>query len=115
MRAKQYLKLFSRFFCSIGEKLSQSVTTQEKHKFKENLSHRIFLNIYLEAPNLSEIANSIQSLNVNKALRHDNIPPYFLIIASHVKAPYLQVFMDFSFNNGISPNNCEIAKIYPLH
>ena len=57
----------------------------------------------------------IQSLNMNKALGHDNISPLFLKTARDIVAPFLQVFIDFSFKNGIFPDNCKTAKIFPLH
>ena len=57
---------------------------------------------------------SIQSLNMNKALGHDNLSPLFLKTARDIVAPFLQVFIDFSFENGIFPDNCKTAKIFPL-
>ena len=52
---------------------------------------------------------------MNKALGHDNISPLFLKTARDIVAPFLQVFIDFSFKNGIFLDNCKTAKIFPLH
>ena len=38
--------------------------------------------MYLKPPTTNEIINCIGSLNVNKAVGHDNIPAYFLKIAA---------------------------------
>ena len=52
---------------------------------------------------------------MNKALGHDTISPLFLKAARDIVAPFPQVFIDFSFKNGIFPDNCKTAKIFPLH
>ena len=71
--------------------------------------------MYLEPPTTNEIINSIGSLNVNKAVGHDNIPDYFLKIATPTLAPDLKFFFDFVFTHGIFPDICKIAKIVPIH
>ena len=59
--------------------------------------------------------NHILSLNDNKAIEHDDIPAYFLKVSSTVIAPYLQIFTNFIFNNGLFSNNCKIAKRAPIY
>ena len=44
--------------------------------------------MYLEAANITEIVNTIFSLNLNKAVGHDKIPAYFLKITSFLLAPF---------------------------
>ena len=51
---------------------------------------------------------------MNKAVGHDQIPPYFQRIAA-VIAPYLQFFFELSFIEGILPENYTIAKVTLLH
>ena len=46
--------------------------------------------MYLEPPTINEIINCIGSLNVNKAVGHDNIPAK---IAGPILAPYLGFFL----------------------
>ena len=107
---------FNNFFCSIGENLSNSAASQENYEFRDYLSNRVSSSIFLDSPGLSEIVKSIQSLNMNKALGHDkNISPLFLKTARDIVAPFLQVFINFPFKNGIFPDNCKTAKIFPLH
>ena len=106
---------FNNFFCSIGENLSNSAASQENYEFRDYLSNRVSSSIFLDSPSLSEIVKSIQSLNMNKALGHGNISQLFLKTARDIVAPFLQVFIDFSFKNRIFPDNCKTAKIFPLH
>ena len=63
---------------------------------------------------MTEINNAISSLNINKSYGHDQIPKYFLRIASPVVTAFLHLFVQFSFTNGIFPKNCTIAKIIPI-
>ena len=106
---------FNDFFCTIGEKLANKISTQNPRNFKCFMKHRISTSIFLEPPNLYEITNNLRNLNVNKAMGHDNLPAYFLKIASNVIAPYLLPIIHFSFSNGIFPEHCKIAKVVPLH
>jgi len=52
---------------------------------------------------------------VNKAVEPDNIPPYYLRIAANIISPYLHYFFEYSFNHGIFPENCKLAKVILLH
>ena len=53
------------------------------------------LSFFLEPPTVNEILKLICSLNVNKAVGHDNIPAFFLKTAPFVIASYLCVFVRF--------------------
>ena len=57
----------------------------------------------------------LRALNVNKAVSHDNLPAYYLKIASNVIAPYFQPLILFAFTSGIFPRRCKIAKVIPIH
>ena len=93
--------------------LSWPITFQEKQRKNcMNFLHKkISFSIYLEPPSVNKILNHILSLNNNKAIGHDDIPAYFLKVSSTAIAPYLQIFTNFIFNNGLFPNNCKIVKI----
>ena len=93
---------FNNFFCSFGENLSNFATSHENYEFRDYLFNRISSSIFLDSPSLSEIVKSIQSLNMNKAVGHDNISPFFLKIACDIVAPFLQVFIDFFYEWNIS-------------
>ena len=102
---------FNNFFCSIG-KLTHS--NLDDHNFSNYLSNCVSSSLYLNTPSVSEIINAIYSLNVNKAVGHDNIPAFFMRIAATIISPYLQHFIDFFFKNGIFPESCTLAKVIPL-
>ena len=101
---------FKTIFCY--ENASQSDAIQH---FSNYLPDRVSDSIFLKSPSTTEISNVILSLNTNKAVGHDDISAYFLKVASTIIAPYLQCFFEFSFINGIFPENCSLAKIIPLH
>ena len=69
----------------------------------------------MNAPPVDEIITAIRLLNVNKAVGPDGIPAFYLQSAATVIAPYLQCFVEFSFANGIFPENCAVARVFPLH
>jgi len=46
---------------------------------------------------------------------HDDIPPFFLETARFVIAPYLTLFLNFVFTQGIFHSKCKIARITPIH
>ena len=64
---------------------------------------RVSSSIYLNISNPTEIFNAIYSLKNNKTIGHDDIPAFFLRIASSVIFPYLQVFIEFCFTEGFFP------------
>ena len=105
---------FNEFFCSIGSNLADKFSQSAPNPSSQYLEKRVSPSIYLDVPNLSEIINAIQALSLNKAIGHDNIPPYYLRIASSILAPYVQIFIDFCFTNGVFPETCTIAKIVPI-
>ena len=45
---------------------------------------------------------------------YDSISPFFLRTASTTLAPYIQVFIDCCFANGIFPENATTVKIVPI-
>ena len=51
----------------------------------------------------------------NKVVGHDSIPSFFLKSARHVITPFLQLLIDFMFNEGCFPNSCKIARITPIY
>ena len=71
--------------------------------------------MYLKPANITEIVNTILSLNVNKAVDHDKISAYFLKIVPFTIAPFLLIIINYAFTNGIFPNNCKISKVIPMH
>ena len=75
---------FNKFFCSIGSNLANNFSNTSFKSFSAYLTKRVSSSIYLNIPNHTEIFNAIYSLKNNKAVGHDDIPAFFLRIASSV-------------------------------
>ena len=106
---------FYKFFCSIGENLAKDKPCQDNRKFMSYLKNRNSSSMFLEAPNLYEIIDSLKSLSVNKALGQDNIAAFFIKTVNLVIAPYLLILYDYTFSSGIFPDILKIAKVLPIH
>ena len=65
-------------------------------------------------PNTNEVITQILSLK-DKTVDHDKIPAFFLKAARFVIAPYLTLFLNHIFTEGIYPSSCKIARIAPIH
>ena len=103
---------FNDYFCSIGSNLADSIICTTRKQPKYFLEKKVSDSIYLEPPTNNEILNQITSLE-NKSVGHDNIQPFFIKIARFVIAPYLNLFLNFVFTEGIFPSNCKVARVVP--
>ena len=90
------MEQFNEFFCTIGEKLSNKVSTYQANHFQTYLAKRVSESMYLESANINEIVNTILSLKVNKAVGHDKIPAYFLKFAAFIVAPFLLMLINYA-------------------
>ena len=87
-------------------------TTHKQPKYF--LEKKVSDSIYPEPPTNNEILNQITSLK-NKAVGHDNIQPFFIKVARFVVTPYLNLFLNFVFTEGIFSSNCKVARIVPIY
>ena len=94
---------FNKFFCSIGSNLANNFSNTSLKSFSTYLNKRVSSSIYLNIPNPTEIFNGIYPVKNNKAVGDDNIPAFFRRIASSVIIPYLQVFIEFCYTEGVFP------------
>ena len=97
----------------IGEKLAENFDSNDSG-FAHFLCNQVKSSIYFDPPRINEVMNLINSLNLSKAVGHDNIAPYFLRVASNILAPALCYFFDNAIQFGVFSRNCKIAKIIPL-
>ena len=67
--------------------------------FAHFLRNKVKSSIYFDHPRINEMINLINSLNLSKAVGHDNIAPYFLCVASNILAPALCYFFEEDVNN----------------
>ena len=103
-----------KFFCSIGSSLANNFSNTSFKSFSTYLNKQVSSSIYLNIPNPTEMFNTIYSLKNSKAIGHDDIPAFFLRIASSVIIPYFQVFIEFCVTEGVFPENCTIARTVPI-
>ena len=50
----------------------------------------------------------------DKAVGHDKISSFFLKAAKEVITPYLTLFIEYMFTEGIFPRSCKIVRIAPI-
>ena len=105
---------FNEFFCFIGANLASKFDNSAPSSFSRFLKRHVSPSLYLDVSNITKIINVINSLNINKAVGCDSMSPFFLRTASTTLAPYIQVFIDCCFANGIFPENTTTAKIVSI-
>ena len=110
---QKILNEFNEFFSTIGEKLAENFDSNGSG-FAHFLRDKVKSSMYFDPPRINEVINLINSLNLSKAVGHDNIAPYFLRVASNILAPALCYFFDNAIQFAVFPQNCKIAKIIPL-
>ena len=86
------------YFSKIGQKLSDSIKSNNKEDFRKYLKNKTSNSI--PTPSAIEIFNTIMSLNSAKASGHDNISTYFLRISTSVLAPILKFYFAKAFEYG---------------
>ena len=74
---------FNEFLRTIGEKLANSVLTNQGNHFQTYLTKRVAESMYFKAAKITKTVNTILSLNVNKAVNRDKIPAYLKLHLSH--------------------------------
>ena len=57
--------------------------------FAHFLRNKVKSSIYFDPPRINEVTNLINYVNLSKAVGHDNIATYFLLVASNILAPAL--------------------------
>ena len=81
------LEKFNKFFSTIGENLANDLNSTDDNAYKRFLRNRIKSSIFLEPPRVNEAKIVIYSFNSNKSHGHDDIPPFFLQVASSILGP----------------------------
>ena len=111
---KRIADQFNEYFCSIGAKLADAIEHIANTTPENFLTKKICDSIYLDPPSNREVLNQISSFR-DKAAGQDNLPAFFLKAARFVISPYLTFFLHVSFNEGIFPNSCKIARVAPIY
>ena len=80
------------YFANVGKNLSQQCHPPDVDKFQSCLRNSPAAFTYLSPTNHVEIVSLINSLKLNKAPGYDDLPPYFLKLASNIIAYLFQLF-----------------------
>ena len=107
---QKILNEFNEFFSTIGEKLAENFDSND-NGFAHFLRKKVKSSIYFDYPRINEVISLINSLNLSKAVGHDNITPYFLRAASNILTPALGYFFDNAVKFGVFSQNRKTAKI----
>ena len=107
-------ELFNNYFVKIGETIASSSANKVSCDFRRYLKHSTLETIILDAPQLAEIYNLINTLNPSKASGKDDISPFFIRLRAEVLAPFLSVYFGFCFELGFFPSTFKTAKVVPI-
>jgi len=66
--SKSIANHFNNFFCTIGKTVAENIPDDKHNSYLLFLRKRISKSIFLRPPSMNEVVNSINSLNVNKAV-----------------------------------------------
>ena len=99
----------NNFFVNIGLNIDKTMPNP-KQNFREYL-HQIKVNksFFLIPTIPEEIFDIIISLDMNKSLGPNSVPIYILKVYNSFSK-----ILNLSFDNGIFPDLCKIAKVVPL-
>ena len=103
------------YFVNVGKQLSQQCHPPDDHKFQSYLRNSPAASIYLSPTNHVQIVSLINPLKLNKAPGHDDIPPYFLKLASNIITYPLSIIFNFCLSLGIFPQRLKTAKVIPIY
>ena len=106
--------MLNKYFSHIGENLAAKFKSDNAETYKLYLPNRIRSSIFMEPSRVNEVKTLINSLNLRKTVKHDNMSSYYLRMGSDILAPVLCYFIDIAFRLGKFPQSCNKAKIIPL-
>ena len=92
---------FNSHFCSIGNKLSDSIDTTKAPKFNVYLLKRVSSSTYFRPISTVEVFNSINQLKPNKSCGFDGIETKFVKIAAEIIAVVLINLYNHCFALGV--------------
>ena len=71
--------------------------------------------IFLQNLKLDEVLQEITSLDPNKAMSHDKIPPKVIKWAAELLSPILLVLYNKCIKLGYYPEKMKLGKVSPIH
>ena len=104
---------FNNFFVNIGPTLASKITTggiSHRNFLKENLQSSFFL----ESTNINEIKEVISKLKNGAPGRDEILPKHLKCISESIAHP-LSKIANFSFEQGVFPDDLKIAVVSPVY
>ena len=106
---------FNNYFTTIGSKLANSITNQNKTAAeflaKEPLPHSLFLNPAIP----QEISNVVNAMHPKTSCGYDNISPKLVKKCSHALVNPLVHIINLSLSTGTFPDKMKLAKVIAIY
>ena len=107
--------LFNDYFVKIGSSVEQKIPNTDKD-FNEYLTNlKIDKTFFLSPTDKNEIMDIIKLFDINKSLGPNSIPIYILKVYKEFFSEKLFQLINISFEAGIFPDLCKLAKVIPIH
>ena len=106
-------EIFNSHFSTIGTLLANQINSNPQN-YLRYLSNRTSSSMMLDPPTSNEIYNTIFTIKT-KVNPDQDLPSFFLKIASPILVPYLAIICYHSYQLGIFPDRMKIAKMIPIY
>ena len=101
------------FFTSIADKIRKDIPPVFNN-FKQYLKTPLANSFYFNPVTTTEMMNTINSLNSNKASGPYSIPNSILFLVQHDIAKILTKIINLTFQTGIFPSSLKLVKVIPI-
>ena len=102
---------FNKFFVNIGKNMSSKIPNVENNIE----SPRVMQSFALTETTSSEVEILIESMNLHKSTREDDIPIKIFKMCKTIISPYLAFIFNMCVMQGVYPNLMKTAKVVPIY
>ena len=112
---KKIAEHFNKYFTNVGPSIDKKIK-QSKYDFHHYLNKvKTEKTFFISPTEPQEVFNFIHSLDINKTLGPNSIPVYILKVFNHFFSENLAKIINISFETGIFPDLCKVAKVIPIY
>ena len=107
-------EIFNEYFVNVGPNLAKKIpkSLRKSYDYLKNVNIN---SIYLTPTTEDEIFKIISNLDSKKSTGPNSIPIAILNDNKNILSLPISLLVNQSFNEGIFPNLCKIAKVIPIH
>ena len=105
---------FNDFFCEIGPKLANNITTDNKRGYETYMKERVLTSFTFNLVEESDVTKYLTTLRTNNSSGHDGISVKLLKFLSSAMIKPLTLIINQSLLTGIFPEKLKIAKVPPF-